>query len=139
MQVEFALFCDAAGVSPDGLIDILRGGFDVVNAAGFPAKLGRMLLVVRLLCEPTECGQDHLFQSQMLDPRGNPVPTTEMEIRFCPPHYPGNPARRNRMTLRLDHWGLEFSEAGDYRFRFLVDGEQVGEAGIEMKLKPKLV
>ena len=139
MQVEFALFCNAAEVSSDGTIDVLRGGYDIVRATGFPAKMGKMSLVVRLLCESAECGRDHVFSSQMLDPLGNPLSPTEMKIAFNPPIYPGDPARKNRMTLRLEHWGLEFPVAGDYIFRFQVDGKQVGETGIEMKQKQETV
>jgi hypothetical protein len=133
MQLEFALFCNAAEVSSEGLIDILRGGYDIVSATGFPAKMAKMSLVVRLLCDADECGRDHQFLSQMIDPLGNPLPPTETTISFSPPVYPGNPARQNRMTLRVEYWGLEFPVAGDYTFRFLVDGVQVGTAGIQMK------
>lgn len=59
MQVEFSLFCTAAEVTPNGLIYILRGGYDIISVPEFPEKLGGV--AGRTGTEPRRaCGQTHL-------------------------------------------------------------------------------
>jgi|SRR6516162_6399640 hypothetical protein len=134
MQIEFALFCEAAEVTQNGIMHILHGGYDLVSTTAFPAVLNHVCLVVRLLVDPSECGREHLLTVEMIDPHANvlPIPMTSV---FTTPTYPGNPNRPNRTTLTLDYWGLKFPEPGDYVFRLLVDGLRVGEAGLEFRLR----
>jgi hypothetical protein len=136
MQLEFALFCEAAEVSDNGLIYILHGGYDLVSTTAFPAVLNRVSLVVRFLVEPKECKREHRLIAQMIGPRGDVLPVP-MECNFTTPSYPGKPKRRNRTTLRLDYWNLMFPEPGDYAFRFLVDGKKIGQSELEVKKKGK--
>jgi hypothetical protein len=134
MQLEFALFCGAAEVSDMGLIDILRGGYDIVSASEFPAQLSRMTLVVRILCQPNELNREHTLVSQIIDPNGH-VLALEMTAAFTTPLYPGNANHSNRTTLKLDYGPIQFVETGDYTFRFLVNGAQIGESKLEVKRK----
>jgi hypothetical protein len=134
MQMEFAIFCDAAEITAGGLIYMLRGGYDLVASTGFPATLNRQVLVIRLICEPIEINCDQILVAQIIDPIGHVLPL-EMRVPFKTPPYPGEPSRRNRMTLKLDYLTLEFPEPGEYLFRFLVDGNQVGEARLDVKRK----
>ena len=131
MQVEFALFCEAAEISPNGLMYILHGGYDQISSSEFPAVLRRMALVVRLLCEPSECGQQQVFISQIVGPHANAVPP-DMTCNFTTSYHPRDRTRRNRMTLLLDYWNLSFPEPADYVFRFIAGGVQIGEAVLEL-------
>ena len=136
MQLEFALFCEAAEVSENGLIYILHGGYDMVSTTAFPAILHRVSLVVRVLVEAKECKREHVLTAQMIGPTGDILPAL-MECKFTTPSYPGKPKRRNRTTLRLDYWGLQFPEPGDYVFRFLVNGKKIGQSELEVRKKGK--
>jgi len=138
MQLEFAIFCEAAEVSDVGIIDMLRGGFDMVSTTVFPAALPRMVIVVRVLCEPDEIDREHALISQFIDPNGHVLPPT-LTVPFTTPPYPGNPNRKNRNTLKLDYWPMQFAEAGNYTFRFLVDGVQIGESTLEVRPMGKKV
>lgn len=134
MQLEFALFCEAAEVTPDGVVHILHGGYDLVSASGFPVTLPRMVLVVRLLCEPSEFDREHVMITQLIDPQGKVLPV-EMKIAFTPFSYPGHRDRKNRMTLRLDYVNLSFPEPGEYVFQFLADGVEIGHAQLDLRKK----
>jgi hypothetical protein len=134
MQLEFALFCDSAEIDAMGLMYLLRGGYDLVTATAFPAALNRMALVVRLWCEPAEIDREHVLVAQIIDPNAHVLPIP-MQLPFTPPPYPGNRDRRNRMTLKLEYTQIQFPEPGDYSFRFLVDGVQVGAASLEVRRK----
>jgi hypothetical protein len=136
MQLEFALFCEAAEVSNMGMIDMLRGGYDIIFTSGFPAVLGRMLLVVRVVCEPSEINVEHALVSQMIDPKGH-VLSPNLTSTFTTPPYPGSPNRKNRSTLKFDYWSIQFVEPGDYTFRFLADGVEIGETKLEIRLREK--
>jgi hypothetical protein len=135
MQFEFALFCDAAKVSPDGMVDILRGGYDLAASPEFPATLHRMDLVLRMICEPKEFECLHELTAQIVDPHGNLLPV-KVRLPFTPLAYPDRPERHNRMTLVLNYQSLVFPEPGDYQFRFLVNDVQIGVASLEVVHKP---
>jgi len=130
MQLEFALFCEAAVVTDSGIIHILHGGYDLISTTAFPAMLPRMALVVRVLCDPSEFNQTHVIFSQMIDPHGRILPA-QASVSFTPRPFPRHPERKNRQTFLLDHLNVSFPEPGDYVFRFLVDGNPIGQAGLE--------
>lgn len=134
MQLEFAIMCDAAEVNSSGLIYILKGGYDITVVSEFPVIIHQVILVVRILCNPEEVNHQHILISQIIDPHGHILPS-KITVPFTTPVYPGHPDRPNKYTLKLEHRSVSFDEPGDYTFRFLVDGLQLGQAGLEVKRK----
>ena len=74
MRLEFAIFCEAAQVLPDGLINMLRGGYDIIFTPAFPAVTNRMMAIVRFWCDEDEVDRPHSLVPQIVDPTGHLLP-----------------------------------------------------------------
>jgi hypothetical protein len=133
MKLEFAIFCDAAEVDESGLIYMLRGGFDLVRSSAFPTELYRMMIVVRIICEPTETNQKHIFKSHTVGPDGNILPWKEIEFPFTPSPYPVDPKHTNRQTIKLDYQLARFEKPGFYKFCFFVDDKSIGDSVLDVR------
>ncbi len=133
MQLEFSLFCEAAEISDTGLIYMLRGGYDIVTAQKFPITMTRLTVVARVLCAPNELGPEHTFVSQAVDPAGHVI--GQIVLPFTPTTYPGDANRGNKYTAKFDYDNITLPERGDYTFRFLIDGDEIGASRLETKLK----
>lgn len=118
MEIDLALLADAATVDAGGKLNVL-GVFDRINASDFPARHGRVALVVRFTAGVDEAGE-HEVEIVLKDPRGERVVGLDGKINFGPgPRYGGGEMRVPHV-LNLD--GLVFQEPGRYAFDLIVDG-----------------
>ena len=119
MDIDLALLADAATVDSGGKLNIL-GIFDRINASSFPARHGRVALVVRFTAGVHEAGE-HEVEIVLRDPQGEKVVGLDGKIHFGPgPRYTGGEIRVPHV-LNLD--GLVFKEPGRYSFDLRVDGQ----------------
>lgn len=120
MKLDFALLADAATVDASGKLSIL-GVFDRIRAREFPARHGRIALVMRLSTAPSDAGT-HKAEIRLLDPDGSALITLNgnFEVRAAPP---GGEGARVPQVLNLD--GIAFPKAGSYRFEIRVDDRLV--------------
>jgi hypothetical protein len=137
MKLEYAFLADAATVLDNGLFDVVRGGFDVVQASSFPATKYVMLAIGRIWFEPAECGKKHILCGQIIDRNGTPVFTTA-EAEFMPAPHPRHPERGKWMTVCLNCQGVVLPEEGDYSFCLLVGNQKIGEVSFEAILEESL-
>lgn len=119
MDIDLALLADAATIDSGGKLNIL-GVFDRIHAAEFPARHGRVSLVVRFAAGLDEAGE-HDVEIVLRDPGGEEVVRLDGSIHFGPgPRHTGGEIRVPHV-LNLD--GLVFKEPGRYFFDLRVDGE----------------
>ena len=119
MDIDLALLADAATVDSGGKLNIL-GVFDRINASSFPARHGRVALVIRFTAGVHEAGE-HEVEIVLRDPQGEKVVGLDGKIHFGPGPRDTGGGIRVPHVLNLD--GLVFKEPGQYSFDLKVDGQ----------------
>ncbi len=119
MEIDLALLADAATVDGTGKLSVL-GIFDQIAAAGFPARHGRIALVLRFSTAMGEVG-DHTVEIRLTGPGSAEVLRIEGKMGI-PEGVPLPPSgHRNAQVLNLD--GVIFPVPGMYSFEISLDGE----------------
>ena len=118
MEVDLALLADAATIDGSGKLNIL-GIFDRLNTSSFPARHGRMALVLRFMAGLDETGQ-HEVEITLRDPEGQEVVRINGEMQLGPGGVAGGGGIRVPHVLNVE--GLVFPRPGLYGFDVVVDG-----------------
>lgn len=119
MDVDLALLCDAATVDASGKLNIL-GVFDRINASQFPARHGRLSLVLRFRGDVSEAG-DHELLITLKDPEGEELVRADGRMKLGAAPRAAREGVRLPQILNFD--GLVFRREGSYVFDVRVDGE----------------
>jgi hypothetical protein len=117
MKIDLALLCDAATVDPSGKLNVL-GVFDRIHAREFPARHGRLCLVLRLETRAADAG-DRTAEIRLETPSGEDLVRLDGKIHVGPATT--DQPSRIPQVLNLD--GIVFPEAGTYHFEVAIDGE----------------
>lgn len=121
MNLDFALIADAATVDGGGKLNVL-GIFDRIRVREFPARHGRIALILRLAAGPVDTGE-HEADIRLLDPDGGQVLKLDGTLTVGKPSSSSAPTTRIPHVLNLD--GINFSSAGTYHFEIRIDKELV--------------
>lgn len=113
-----AFFCDDAA-SDGGKLHI-TGIFDELVAEGFPARHDRLVVCALLHWSAEQRGRK-AFSVDLLDPGGQSIFTVEGHTDVVATS-PGRAPARTHLVLPLRR--VVFPEAGRYRTRFIIDGDQ---------------
>lgn len=126
MEVEFAFIAGAADVF-NGLFYVVRGGADVHNippGITYPAGVGPMSFVVRLVGEPQEVGQRMVLDFNIVDADGRDTGVGgKGEISFQ-----GHPLDRTRTNAALIHYrigSVRITGPGVYLFQLFHEGRRL--------------
>lgn len=118
MDVDLALLCDAATVDGSGKLNIL-GVFDRLSVSDFPARHGRMALVLRFQGTLADAGEHDLVIA-LRDPEGGELLRADGKIRVGPGRAGAQEGVKVPQVLNFD--GLVFEQEGRYSFDVTVDG-----------------
>lgn len=118
MDVDLALLADAATIDASGKLNIL-GVFDRIRVARFPAKHGRVCLVLRFIGGTADAGPHELI-IRLVDPSGQEMLSLNGELKVAP--GPGSLSGGLRIPHVLNLDGVVFPEAGRYSFEVILDG-----------------
>lgn len=121
MDIDLALLADAATIDAGGKLNIL-GVFDRINATSFPARHGRLAMVLRFSAGLDEAGE-HEMEIVLRDPDGEELMRLDGNIHFGPGPMQAGGEIRVPHVLNLD--GLVFSEPGRHTFDLRVDGRHL--------------
>lgn len=119
MELDFAFLADAGVVDASGKLSVL-GVFDRIRAHEFPARHGRIALVMRLAARPEDEGQ-HKVEIRLRGSDGQYLLRLDGEVRVGPGPSPGGEPIRIAQVLNLD--GVVFPRPGAYRFEIRIDDE----------------
>jgi hypothetical protein len=129
MQLEDIFFAKFAELTPDGLFTAVGGGLNRINTAGFPWAWGFLFLVVRIRLTTEEAKAPHATSIERETPDGQTeLITPESPMLTMPPTADLGPDGRVGLTFILCLANLVFREAGVYKYRFKIDGQEVGVA-----------
>ena len=121
MEIDLALLADAATIDASGKLNVL-GVFDRINASEFPARHGRVALVLRFAAGLHESGE-HEVEIVLRGPRDDEKVRLDGTIQFGPGPMQQGGEIRVPHVLNLD--GLVFDEAGRFSFDIRVDDEHL--------------
>jgi hypothetical protein len=120
MELDFAFLADAATVDASGKLSVL-GVFDRIRAREFPARHGRIVLVMRLAAGPEDVGE-HEVAIRLRSPERQEVLRVDGQVRVGVPP-PSDDRIRISQVLNLD--GIVFPRPGRFHFEIRLDGDEV--------------
>lgn len=119
MEIDFGFLADAASVDSSGKLSVL-GIFDRIHAAEFPARHGRVSLVLRFSAGVEDVGSRQI-EIRLRGPHGQELLRLDGRMDLAT----GNAAPEERIRvphiLNLD--GIAFPEAGRYFFDIAAEGK----------------
>jgi hypothetical protein len=121
MEIDFGVLADAATVDSSGKLNVL-GIFDRIQAAQFPARHGRVSLVLRFSAGLGEAGA-HQVEIRLRGPNNKEIVRLDGRMDLGPGARAATEGMKVPHVLNLD--GITFPEAGTYSFDISSDGEHL--------------
>ncbi len=118
MDVDLVLIADAATIDGSGKLNLL-GVFDQISVARFPARHGRLSLVLRFLGGANDAGT-HKLTIKLASPSGKEIVSLSGELKVAPSPTSLQTGIRVPHVINLD--GIVFQESGIHTFHILVNG-----------------
>ena len=118
MDVDLVLTADAATIDGSGKLNLL-GVFDQISVARFPARHGRLSLVLRFLGGAHDAGT-HKLTIKLSTPSGKEIVSLSGELKVEPGRTSLQTGIRVPHVINLD--GIVFQEIGVHTFHILVNG-----------------
>lgn len=129
MQLDDVFLAKFAEFGPDGLFTVVGGGVDRINVGAFPWSWGFLYLIARVRLTTEEAQAQHLTNVERETPNGNIEPVTaESPMEPLSPTAEIGPDGRVGLTFIVYLVNLFFAEAGVYKYRFKIDGQEIGVA-----------
>ena len=117
MEIDLALLADAATIDASGKLNIL-GVFDRIDVQTFPARHGRISLVLRFSGDLKDSGR-HQMRIALRAPAGEEVLGMEGELQLGP----GPVGEGLRIPHVINFDGVVFPSPGRYAFDIFFDGQ----------------
>lgn len=118
MDVDLVLTADAATIDGSGKLNLL-GVFDQISVVRFPARHGRLSLVLRFLGSAGDAGK-HELTIKLSAPSGKELVSLNGELKVAPGRTSLQTGIRVPHVINLD--GIVFQEAGIHTFQIIVNG-----------------
>ncbi len=130
MELDFGLLADAATVDGSGKLNVL-GVFDRIQAREFPARHGRLSLVLRFSAGVGEAGS-HQVEIRLRGPSDRELLRLDGRLDL------GGGTREAREGIRIPHVlnldGITFPEAGTYFFDVRCDGRALLSIPLQLEV-----
>ena len=117
LDIDLALTADAATIDASGKLNLL-GVFDQIAVARFPARHGRLSLVLRFTGGISDAGT-HQLTIKLTSPAGKELVALRGELNVSPGRGSVQTGIRVPHVINLD--GLVFNEFGIHTFEILVN------------------
>lgn len=134
MELDFGLLADAATVDGSGKLNVL-GVFDRIQARDFPARHGRISLVLRFSAGLAEAGA-HQVEIRLRGPSGNEILRLDGRLDLTGGSREAQEGIKVPHVLNLD--GITFPEAGTYTFDIASDGKSLLSIPLRLEAVPGL-
>ena len=118
MEIDLALTADAATIDASGKLNLL-GVFDQIGVQKFPARHGRLALVLRFLGGAGDAGA-HNLSINLTSPGGTELVSLNGELNVRPGRGSLQTGIRVPHVINLD--GIVFNEPGIHTFDVSLDG-----------------
>jgi hypothetical protein len=128
MRLEDIFLARFAEIGPDGLFTVVGGGVNRINTNGFPWAWGMLYLLARVRLTTEEALAQHAQIVERETPDGQIQRIAESPMLRIPPTADIGPDGGVGLTITVCLLNLVFPEAGVYRYRLKIDGQELGVA-----------
>jgi hypothetical protein len=129
MQLEYMFLAKFADITDDGLFTVVGGGINKIYADGFPWSWSSMYLVARVRLTVEDAQAQHTVALEREIPKGQIEPLMEDSPTKELPDTPEvGPDNKVGLTFALWLRNLTFAGPGVYKYRFKIDGRELGVA-----------
>ena len=122
------LTADYAGRAEAGKLNIM-GVFTEIQALGFPATHGQMVIVAKLLPTPAELGSKKVLNIKLMDEDGYKT-LVDFRREFEVKSTDEGRIRTHDQILKIQN--LIFQHPGTYQISVLVDGDEKGSTPLQL-------
>lgn len=127
MKVQLFLLADYASVSSDGKLNVM-GIFRAINSSGFPTIHPSMYLVLSLVAELGEVGQERDITIKMMDADGKEQFSVTTKADLPESEDLGMPEVNSVIQLR----DVPFPKPGPYMFVLIVDRDHKAQLSLQV-------
>jgi hypothetical protein len=129
MELESIFFARYAELGPDGMFTAVGGGLNKIKAASFPWSWDFLFLLARVRLTIEEGREQHRTAVERETPNGQVEPIgAESPMMPLPSTAELGPDGRVGINFNVCLTSLYFPEAGVYKYRFKIDGHELGVA-----------
>jgi hypothetical protein len=130
MELESIFFARYAEIGPDGLFTAVGAGLNRIDAGGFPWAWGFLFLLARVRLTIEEGQGQHVTAVERETPTGQvePIIGSESSMMRVPPWAALGPDGKVGIAFNVCLAQLMFPVPGVYKYRFKIDGQEVGVA-----------
>lgn len=130
MKVAYALLANAAEFTPDGKLYLLGGDIDTINASTLPVIYPFMVIVLKFRFSASESLQPRTLRLVPLGPDGQ-VMRPPMDMPLLPPRAS---SPESGLGICINLVNADFPVLGEYVFRIEVDGLEVAQLPLRVRL-----
>jgi hypothetical protein len=133
MRLEDIFLAKFAEITPDGLFTVVGGGLDRINAGGFPWSWGVLFLLARVRLTMAEAREQHRTVIERETPDGGIErlgPESPLTPLSSPAEAETGPDGGIGLSFSICLMNLLFPEPGVYKYRFKIDGQELGVANL---------
>jgi hypothetical protein len=129
MQLEYIFLAKFADITDDGLFTVVGGGINKIYADAFPSSWGSLYLVARVHLTVEDAQSQHRIALERESPKGQIEPILgESSTKELPGTPEVGPDDKVGLTFALWLMNLTFAGPGVYKYRFKIDGRELGVA-----------
>jgi Family of unknown function (DUF6941) len=125
MKIALLLNADYANVTKDGKLNVM-GIFNSIHAPKFPARHSSIYLIMKLLPELGEYGQNRTLNVHLRDPDGKEIIHLSGPVQIPSPEGGKKPEVNTIFEFR----DIIFPKEGHYQFVVLVDKDYKGDLSL---------
>jgi hypothetical protein len=127
MQLDDIFLAKFADITPDGLFTVVGGGLNKIDAGGFPWSWGFLFLVARVRLTLADAYGHRMTAIERVTPNGQIEPIgPESPMMELPSTAEIGPDNKYGLSFSFCLVNLFFPEAGVYKYRFKIDGQEIG-------------
>ncbi len=129
MLLEDIFLAKFAELTPDGLFTVVGGGVNRINAGAFPWSWALFVLLARIRLTKEEGQSQHLTAVEREAPNGQ-IELVLANSPMAPLPDAATIGPDGNLGLSFTYWlaNQVFPEAGVYKYRFKIDGQEIGAA-----------
>jgi hypothetical protein len=130
MEVAYAFLARGGEFASDGTLSVFGGDISTVHGMTFPLQLASVTLLGKLMFEKEEGGRRYDFKVEVVgEDNCNIVPEIKQSLEVP---VPGDPEKKMNLALAVLITGVQFPRPGNYRFRLLLDGQEIRSIKFEV-------
>jgi hypothetical protein len=128
MELEYIFLAKFAELGAEGLFTVVGGGLNRINAQSLPWSWGVLFLLAQIRITPDEAKKGHVIAIERESPSGQIEAVCAVPMVQFPSNMLTGPDGKLGLNFNQCIVGSIFYEAGVYKYRLKIDGQEMGAA-----------